>query len=80
MGKKYSDNSFNKLYTKSITDIRIYDFICTAKYFISSLSIDDCCKAFLKKEKIDEDDLNIAEMRKTYLRIQKELFEEQKTK
>lgn len=80
VGKKYSENSFNKLYTKSITDIRIFDFISTARFFIPSLSINECCKAFLKKEKIDEGDLNIAEMTKTYLRIQKELFEEKKTK
>jgi hypothetical protein len=80
MAKKYADNSYNILYTKSTDVLRLYESISTAKHLIPSLSIKDCCINFLKKEKIDEEDWPVESMIKSYQRLQNELIEEQKTK
>ena len=83
MGKNRTDfieNNFSVLYRKTILDITIYDWISCAKYHIPSLSVPECAKSFLSFNNIDEGELSIDKIVKTYFRIQKELFDEQKTK
>lgn len=63
-----------------ITDVKIFMWITSARYHIPSLSIMDCAKSFLAHEKIDEGDLNIEKIKKTFIRIQSEIFEDSKTK
>jgi len=72
--------NFCVLHRKSCLDRSIYDWITSARYHIPSLSVADCAKSFLTYHKIDEGELSIYKIAQTFNRIQKELFEELKSK
>ncbi len=82
MGQKntYLTEHIPALYRKSILDIMIYTFIDTQRYTIPGISIDNSALAFLKRYDIDEAEMSKYKVISTFTRIQKELFEEQKTK
>lgn len=81
MGTKnsYLHNSFAVIHRKSILDVQIFTWISCLKTTIPTLSLDDCAKSFLKHGNIDEGELTIEKIKKTFIRIQKESFDEQKT-
>jgi hypothetical protein len=76
----YMKINFDVLHRKSCLDRSIYDWITSARYHIPSLSIIDCAKSFLAYHKIDEGELSIEKIKKTFIRIQSEIFEDSKTK
>jgi hypothetical protein len=81
MGQKnqYLDKHIPALYRKTALDIMIFTFIDAQRFTIPGISIENSALSFLKRYDIDEGDLSIEKIRKTYTRIQKELFEDQKT-
>lgn len=81
MGAKNSflENNVSVIYRKSILDVMIYTFISTQRFTIPTISIEESAKSFLAYHKIQEGDLSLDKITKTYSRIQKELFDEQKT-
>ena len=76
----YMTNNFNVLHRKSCLDRSIFDWITSARYHIPSLSVVDCAKSFLAFHRIDEGELSLDKIRTTYNRIQKEIYDELKTK
>ncbi len=81
MGAKNSflENNVSVIYRKSILDVMIFTFISAQRFTIASISIEESAKSFLMYHKIEEEELSIDKIKKTYTRIQKELFDEQKT-
>lgn len=79
-GTEYMDVNFEVLHRKSCLDRSIYDWITCARFHIPSLSVNDCAKSYLAFNKIDEGELSLSKITSTFNRIQKELFEELKTK
>lgn len=73
-------NNFCVLHRKSCLDRSIWDWITSARYHIPSLSVRDCAISFLTYNKIDEAELSLDKIQTTFNRIQKEIFEELKTK
>ncbi len=63
----------------AMIDVRIYEWIACAKHHIPSLSVMDCAKSFQSYHKVSESEISINKIVKTFNRMQKELFEEQKT-
>ncbi len=82
MGHKnqYMENNFTVIQRKNCLDLSIWFWIHSARYHLPSLSVADCAKSYLTANKIDEGELSIHKISQTFNRIQKELFDEQKTK
>lgn len=74
------ENNFCVLHRKNCLDRSIFDWISSAKHHVPSLSVADCAKSFLTYNKIDEGELSLFKITTTYNRIQKEIFNDQKTK
>lgn len=72
-------NNVSVIYQKQILDVMIFTFIDTQRFTIPSISVDEAAKSFLAHHKIDEGELSIDKIRKTYYRILNELIDEQKT-
>jgi hypothetical protein len=77
---KYIENNIPALYRRTILDVMIYTFIDAVKHTIPGISVDEAALAFSKKYKIDEDEMTLTSITRVYYRIQKELFEDERTK
>lgn len=77
---EYMETNFDVLHRKHCLDRSIYEWITCARFHIPSLSVPECAISFLAFHKIDEGQLSISKIKTTYFRIQKELFEDLKTK
>ncbi len=77
---QYLENNFSVIQRKNNLDLSIWFWILSARHHIPSLSVEDCAKSYLIAHKIDEGELSINKIKSTFFRIQKELFDEQKTK
>lgn len=62
----------------AMIDVRIYEWIACAKHHIPSLSVMDCAKSFQVFHKVSESEISLNKIIKTYNRMQKEIFDEQK--
>lgn len=82
MGQKntYLGKFIPALYRKQILDVMIYTFIDAQRFTIPGISVENSALSFMKHYEIDEDDLTIDKIVKTFSRIQKELIDERKTK
>ena len=80
MGAKNSfmHSNFSVIHRKSNLDIMIYSFIGGQRFAVPSISVEESAKAFLKYNRIDEDELSIDTITRSFFRTQKELFDEQK--
>lgn len=63
----------------SMLDARIYEWIACAKHHIPSLSVMDCAKSFQTFHGVSESEISLNKIIKTYNRMQKDIFDEQKT-
>lgn len=81
MGKENSflKNNISAIYRKQILDVMIYTFIDTQRFTIPGISVTESAKSFLHHHNIDEGELSLNSIESTYYRLQKELYEEQKT-
>lgn len=76
----YMTNNFSVIHRKSCLDRSIFDWITSARYHIPGLSVADCAKSFLAFHRIDEGELSLYKIQTTYNRMQKEIYEDLKTK
>lgn len=81
MGAKNSflENNVSVIYRKSILDVMIYTFIAAQRFTVSSITIEESANSFLVFHQISKNELSIDKIVKTFSRMQKEIFDEQKT-
>lgn len=81
MGQKnnYLHNAIPALYRKTALDIMIYTFIDCQRFTIPGISVENAALSFMKHHKINEDEMSIQKVTLTYYRIQKEIFNEQRS-
>lgn len=81
MGAKNSfmHNNFSVIHRKSNLDLMIYSFIGGQRFAIPSISVEESAKAFLQYNGIDEEELPLETITRSFWRTQKEVFNEQKT-
>ena len=75
----YLQNHVPTLYRKSILDVMIFTFIDAQRFTVPTISITESAKAFMLRYQIDEGEMSLEKVVKTFTRLQKELFDEQKT-
>ena len=77
--QKYQNKVIPALYRKQILDVMIFTFIQAQRRLIPTLTIRECGISFLKHYDIDEDELSLLKIEKTYQRIQKEVIKDERT-
>lgn len=76
----YLNETVPLLYRKQILDVMIYTFIDAQRFSLPSISVEESAISFLRHYKIEEEQLSVEKVTRTFWRIQKELIDEQKTK
>lgn len=61
-------------------DLQIYTWMTCSRHFIPSLSLNEAALSFQKFNNVEESEISLYKIIKTYTRMQKEMYEEQKSK
>lgn len=77
---KFLDNNIQRLYRHNALSIMIYTWITAQKFTVPSISVEESSLAFMKHQNISEDEMSLGTVMTTFKRIQKEVFDEYKTR
>jgi hypothetical protein len=81
MGAKNSfvKNNLPVICQRQMLDVIIFTWIDAQRFTLPTISVEESAKSFLAHHKIDEGELSLDKIRKTYYRILNDLIDEQKT-
>lgn len=77
---KFLDNNVSRLYQHNALCVMIFTWIKAQKFTVPSISVEESALAFMKHEKIDEEEMSLRAVTSIYERINKELIEQSKTR
>ena len=80
MRNKFLDNNVSRLYQHNCLSIMIYTWIKAQKFTVPSISVEESALAFMKHEKINEEEMSLRAVTSIFERMQKELLYESKAK
>lgn len=76
---RYLKNNVPVIFRKGILDIMIFCHIKAQRDLIPSISVAESAKSFMTLNNIDEGELSLDAVTTSYWRLQKEIFNEQKS-